>query len=88
MQTIELKPCPFCRSDGDLRFFMKVGYGYPMVATIECMNDDCLVPKIEVPIKNGYSLEQVLTAVSGIIEKWNRRAPVMQGGKEGGPHEP
>lgn len=79
METPKLLPCPFCGRPPDLRFWMAdfKADNCAMFATIECWNDNCLIPKVKGKIGHGYSLKMIHKVVENIAEKWNTRAPVV-----------
>ena len=54
----ELKPCPFCGSDGATTFNTSFGY------QVFCTNNDCILNEL---LSNGFDDK------TEIIKKWNTR---------------
>lgn len=74
MSKIELKPCPFCKTMPYTS--IESADGEKIKGYIQCNEPDCGA-KIDFKYKskNGFlTFDEVMEALSEIIEAWNRRA--------------
>lgn len=74
MSEIKLKPCPFC--GGEAFSKMRIMREEPHIGVdyvqLQIYCSKCNVGKVK-PIDSGRTLDNLQTAMSDLIEKWNTR---------------